>query len=794
MKKYIYFLFFICIFCITGCSQNNNYAINIVDKIYVGEEKNIALTLNDELVSDDNILWTLSSYDCAEINNGILIAKAKGSVVINAIDKNDVSQFISKEVQIVDPYVEDIEIKGTFEVIINKTVTLKAQVIPAVIQSEIMWESLDPSIATVNDGVVKGISEGETQIVVSCDGFEKEITITVLGFPTTLNITSKSKICVGEVIHITNSSQVECMVSTQNNDVVYVMDDFVQGLVPGKATLNIRIKDHPNVSTTMEIEVVDENIANEATLEEIEQINEIMSKMNVSQLVGEMFNISFSIRTIRWYNAVIKINGVTGLPDASFGSALADTDIVTYLNDYPFGNYTIVNDYTQNLNQLKLSIETLKKMGNDKTGINPFIFINYAGGNLKELDSYGSNKIIAYNEDATLAYNIGNTLGMEFSSLGINGVLNNYVSYNSNVSFGDNSIISNILSSSMKEGYYNNGIMMGAGQEYKTYYYDQTSVDAEIKQMENVFKAGFECVCVPLNYMFVNNNRYSLVSYDYISKYRQDYNGIIMANITNSEIVNGNDILKALNDGCDMFYFNMEFAQNVPQNGDYGPYMENMKKNAELPFDIYNAILSQISDGSISIDRIKESVFRILLSKLRNGILENETYPKVNTTEIQQQMTLLNTNFIGVKGNMDKMNTDKPIIVISDSNNMDGNPFGYNVSVHLKDKGFKNCSSYLFKNISISQVTEEASSVGSIYILINNMNNDKKISATLVTDFVQDLYEINPNICIIFDGDESQADYFPYLNNFIFLNNYYDANYSSLVKVLDGEGSPYYIN
>lgn len=794
MKKFIYFLFFICILCIAGCSQNNNYAINIVDKIYVGEEKNITLTLNDELISDDDVLWTLSNYDCAEINNGVFITKAKGSVVINAIHKNDVTQIISKEVQIVDPYVEDIEIKGTFEVIINKTITLKAQVVPAVIKSEIMWKSLDTSIATVNDGVVKGISEGETQVIVSCDEFEKEITITVLGFPTTLNITSKSKICVGEVIHITNSSQVECMVSTQNNDIVHVIDDFVQGLVPGKATLNIRIKDHPAVSTTMEIEVVDENIAAKATLEETEQINEIMSKMNVSQLLGEMFNISFSVQIIRWYNYTIKLNGNTGLPDASFGSALPDTDIVTYLNDYPFGNYTIVNDYTQNLSQLKLSIETLNKMGKDKTGINPFIFIDYAGGNLKYLDSYGSNNIIAYNEDATLAYNIGNTLGMEYRSLGINGVINNYVSYNSNVSFGDNSIVSNILSSSMKEGYYNNGIMMGAGQEYKTYYYDQTSVETEIKQMENVFKAGFECVCVPLDYVFVNNNSYSLVSYDYISKYRKDYNGIIMANITNPGNVDTNDILKALNDGCDMFYFDMEFAQNVPQSWDFNSYMKDLKVQAELPFDIYNTILSQIANGSISTERIKESVFRILLSKLRNGILENETPSRVNTKVIEQQMTLLNTNFIGVKGNMDKMNTDKPIIVISDSNDMDGNPFGYNISVHLKDKGFRNCSSYLFKNISITQVTEEASSVGSIYILINNMNNDKKISATLVTDFVQELYEINPNICIIFDGDESQADYFPYLNNFIFLNNYYDANYSSLVKVLDGEGSPYYIN
>lgn len=794
MKKYIYILFLVCIFFMVGCTQTNNYVINISDRIFVGENKSITLTINDELISDDDISWTLSNYECAEINNGVLVTKSSGIVVINAVYLKDVSIIATKEVNIIEPFVEDIEVTGQFEVIVNKTVTLKASVIPSIITSEVFWKSEDLSIATVKNGVVKGISIGETDIIVSCDDFEKKIHIIVSEIPSSLEITSKDKISVNEIIHITNNVEEECMISSTNTDIVYIMDEYIKGLKAGKATLLVQLKRMPNISCTFEIEVTEGNNIIKATDEETEQINAIISKMNTTQLVGEMFNISFSVQVIREYNYALKLNSETGLPDASFGSALADTNIVTYLNDYPFGNYTIINDYTKSLEQLKTSIKTLNKMGKDKTGVNPFIFMDYAGGNLQYIDSYGSNSVIAYNQDATLAYNIGNTLGKEYSSLGINGILSNYASHNSSISFGTDSNISGILSSSMKDGYHNNGIMMGAGQAITTIYYDKTKVESEINQMDNIFKAGFECVCVPLSYFFANGYKYNEISFDYISKYRNEYNGIIMANLTNPNYVSFSQILKALEDGCDMFYFDMEFMQNVPQNDDWNSYMDYYKEQAELPFNVYNTILTQISEGTISIERIKESVFRILLSKLRNGILDDESNQDVNMKEIKEEMSILNTNFISVKGNMDIVNTEKPIIIISDANKQDGNPFGYILSTYLKSEGFKNCNSYLLSNISISQVLNEASSVGSIYILINNMSDSKLISRTLMTDFVQELYDINPNICIIFDGDESLQTYFPYLNNFIFLNNYYNAEYSSLIKVLTGEGTPNYVN
>lgn len=59
--------------------------------------------------------------------------------------------------------------RSEFATAVGDEVQLKAQVYPAS-DAEIQWESADPGVATVNDGVVKGVKSGTTTITATCDG------------------------------------------------------------------------------------------------------------------------------------------------------------------------------------------------------------------------------------------------------------------------------------------------------------------------------------------------------------------------------------------------------------------------------------------------------------------------------------------------------------------------------------------------------------------------------------------------------------------------------------------------
>ncbi len=54
--------------------------------------------------------------------------------------------------------------KSTMELEVGETDTLTVTIVPKVDMSELTWESLDPAVATVSNGVVTGISPGETLV------------------------------------------------------------------------------------------------------------------------------------------------------------------------------------------------------------------------------------------------------------------------------------------------------------------------------------------------------------------------------------------------------------------------------------------------------------------------------------------------------------------------------------------------------------------------------------------------------------------------------------------------------
>ena len=111
---------------------------------------------------------------------------AKGITVDTSANPVDETTFFSQvqtpdTVQAAAPYtVTGIGvIPSTVSVDVEDTVTLTATLTPAGASGTITWTSSEETVATVNDGVVTGVSAGTATITASCGGYSDTCTVTV---------------------------------------------------------------------------------------------------------------------------------------------------------------------------------------------------------------------------------------------------------------------------------------------------------------------------------------------------------------------------------------------------------------------------------------------------------------------------------------------------------------------------------------------------------------------------------------------------------------------------------------
>lgn len=110
--------------------------------------------------------------------------------------------------------------------------------------NSIEWKSKDESIAAIDDqGIVEGISEGTTQIVVTVDDNIATITINVIDLnkTSTVDITGKQSVLINNTITLTATSDTDAakFVWTSSDDSIASIDQTgtVKGIKPGVVTI-----------------------------------------------------------------------------------------------------------------------------------------------------------------------------------------------------------------------------------------------------------------------------------------------------------------------------------------------------------------------------------------------------------------------------------------------------------------------------------------------------------------------------------------------------------------------------
>ena len=150
----------------------------------VGEMTRLTAFVYPDDATDKTLEWMSEDESIAMVDNeGNVLAKSLGSVVVAAIATDGSGVSASCDITVVPTPVESVAItsEGSTTIKVGETVQLYALVSPeTATDKSVVWQSIDQSIATIdNNGLVTAQSVGTTMITATSGEKTAEITITV---------------------------------------------------------------------------------------------------------------------------------------------------------------------------------------------------------------------------------------------------------------------------------------------------------------------------------------------------------------------------------------------------------------------------------------------------------------------------------------------------------------------------------------------------------------------------------------------------------------------------------------
>ncbi len=290
-----------------------------VHSLYCGETVTLSATVTPEDTTDKSIIWLSSDESVATVQGGVVTAVDVGTAVIKA-QMADGDAFAACEITVLK-HVESISFASNEQTAyIGRTVTLKPVVLPEnATNKNLIWLSSDERVATVQNGVVKALSEGTTIITAeSEDGGYKDFVIVSVkqGIDkVTLNVYEK-------MINKNESFTLTATVSPENADdktvLWYSSDESVALVQNGVVTAT----DKAGTAVIRATSIDSSDIYAECTVTVKQEVTEItLSKPENGLRVGEKLKLTATIlpenaniKDLKWSSsneevAVVSENG-----------------------------------------------------------------------------------------------------------------------------------------------------------------------------------------------------------------------------------------------------------------------------------------------------------------------------------------------------------------------------------------------------------------------------------------------------------------------------------------------------
>lgn len=153
-----------------------------INTMAVGHEQSLTAEVLPTDALNKELDWSSSDETVASVNNGLVKALKEGTVTIKATSKDGSNVEGSFEITVGPAEVKpnSITVKGNNEMKVGEEQTLTIEVEPENASKNVVWESSDNSVATVNNGLVVALQPGK--VVIKATGLgnvstEFEITV-----------------------------------------------------------------------------------------------------------------------------------------------------------------------------------------------------------------------------------------------------------------------------------------------------------------------------------------------------------------------------------------------------------------------------------------------------------------------------------------------------------------------------------------------------------------------------------------------------------------------------------------
>lgn len=757
--------------------------------LYVGQNYQFSYHLSKEV--EDIATWSSSDENILVVDEfGIVTALKEGTAKVIVEVLGNTSEF---EVEV---STFTLSLVSQNKVQIGTSFDAEVITNPADLNISIKYKSSNEDIFTVDElGKVTGISEGKAVLTAYCESepsIRSSMAISVVNYvPLFIKVTGDDKILVGEhgflEAIVTGDGSHEVVWSSTNPEVAICYQGIVLGLQAGETTIYAKSTTDRTVYGNIKIEIAKKE-QEEINKEDSARVNKIIDEMSLSQKVGQMFVVGFS------------------------GTTMSDA-LALAIKEYNFGNVIYMGANVSNpttILQMSNDIQTKMVLENRVPG---FISIDQEGGRVARLTNGGTHFISQMAMAATNDYN--NTyletkaIGLELRSYGINADFAPVLDVNNNAnnpvigirSYGDDPVLVSLFGNNAIKGFKESNVMgtskhfPGHGNTAVDSHYGLPEVNSSLDELYSVELAPFiasiangidAIMTTHIMFKAIDSSYPATLSKKVLTDLLRDtlgFNGIIITDGMEMDAIDKNfggydeAAVLAVKAGVDILTYT----------------------SLSSPKIAYDGIMRAIDNGEITEERINESVKRILLKKLRYGILDDYIAEEVDRNELLEANDLLNRKFATesltlVKGDFKGLDKTKSTLIISPSTNFSlgtgliSNSFANFASKYLNEKGH-NCT---YKQVSTNISASDASSILNIASdydqIVVAFSNVKTNNYSRTANFVKELTANHQNVIVIaLDTPYDLLSYDDNVKNYICVYGYQKATVEAIASFLNGE-------
>ena len=775
--------------------------INGSNTVYVGEKINLEAVLSKE--TSERVNWASSDEGIASVTStGVVKGVSVGEVKITASVYDNVAEFIVK-VSSRESGKPEIVITGESLVKMGKEIKLDISVVGES-NAKYKVSSSDETVATITEnGLVAGIKGGVVVITVWLVDHPEVVSrfqIEVIDIRARIELEGEESIMQGKLNYLIASFKGEGVDNisheiewnTSDPKVAIVSDGVVLAVNKGEVTITATSKENKNLSCDFDMTVTKFEDKTEVSEETEKRINDLIASLSLEQKIGQMFIVGFS--------------------GTSFSSGLSSA-----ISEYHFGNVIYMGANVSNPSTiLNMSNDIQRKMVECNNGIPAIISTDQEGGNVARLKTkathFVSNMATCATGNPENSYEIGKATGFELNCYGINMDLAPVLDVNNNPanpiigirSYSDNPINVAIYGSKMYQGLEASGVVgcvkhfPGHGNTATDSHTGLPVINTSKDELYQTELAPFICaisngvgaiMTTHILFTAIDNTFPATLSKKVLTDLLRDelgYTGLIIT------------------DGMQM--------AGVSKN--YGGYDEVAVKAVQAGVDIltytstdapktaYSGILNAVNNGTISVDRINESVRRILLAKIRYGIMDDYIKEEKNIDAELAKNSELNYK-IGreaitvIKGDF-KLDKTKSTLFISVACNsgvdkvngvLESNSLACYSATYLKSKGYINCDYYTTSNpIKSNEYDLLLERIKNYDQVVVGFSNTKTSNETISMNFMNEVAKLKGDklLCVALNNPYDILGYTG-VSNYVCLYTNQNVTIVGFAKWLNGE-------